>query len=141
MSFPILTPPTILNSCNVPLNYAQGTIPNLSESITDWFQKLSFEQLVKTVVGFEVVETPVITQFWGVFMPFSPRDLKLLPEGERAWTLIKLYAQSVLPLQVDDVVVFPQLNNKQTRVMSRSDYGIYSYCEYSLSQDWQGSGP
>lgn len=141
MSFPIITPPTIQNGCNISLIYQTGTVPNMSESITDWFQKLTFTQVGKSVVGFEVLETPVATQFWGVFMPFSPRDLALLPEGERAWTLIKLYAQTVLTLQVDDVVVFPQLNNKQTRVMSRSDYGIYSYVEYKLCQDWTGSGP
>jgi len=109
--------------------------------MTDWFQTLTFTKLVKTAVGYEVLETPTPTTFWGIFMPLSPRELKLLPEGERAWTLYKLYAQPVLTLQVDDVLVFPQLNNKQTRVMSREDYAIYSYVAYTLCQDWVGSGP
>lgn len=132
---------TIQNGNAIPLNFQQGTVPNMGESMTDWFQNLSFTQIVKTVVGFENFETPTTTNFWGVFMPLSPRDLKLLPEGQRAWTLYRLYAQPVLTLQVDDVVVFPQINNKQTRVMSREDYGLYSYVTYTLCQDWKGSGP
>lgn len=131
----------IQNGKNIPLNYKQGTVPNMGEAITDWFQNLSFVQVVKTVVGFEVVETPTTTNFFGVFMPATPRELKMIPEGQRAWTLIRLFAQPVLTLQVDDVVIFPQLNNKQTRVMTREDYGLYSYVTYILCQDWVGSGP
>lgn len=141
MSFPIITPPTIRNGCNYPLINQAGTVPNMMESITDYMQKLSFEQLVTTVVGFESVQTPTITQFFGVFMPFVPREQTLLPEGQRAWTWIRLYTILPLTLNVDDVVVFPQLNNKQTRVMFRNDYGLYSFIEYKLVQDWSGSGP
>jgi len=141
MSFPILTPPTLQNGANVPLNFQQGTVPNMMEGLTDYMQNLSFTQIVKTVVGFEVLETPTTTQFFGLFMPFSPRELSLLPEGQRAWSWIHLYTLLPLTLQVDDVVTFPQLSNKQTRVMYRNDYALYSYIEYKLVQDWVGSGP
>lgn len=135
------TPMPIQNGCNIPLNFQQGTVPNMGESIMDWFQALSFVPLTKTAIGYEVSEESTVTPFWGVFMPYSPRDLKLLPEGERAWTFLRLYAQPVLTLEVDDVVIFPQLGNKQTRVMSREDWGIYSYVTYVLCQDFTGSGP
>lgn len=141
MSFPIITPPTIQNGCNVSLIFQQGTIPNMTEALTDYMQNLSFSQITKTVVGFEVLETPVVTSFFGLFMPFTPRELAILPEGERAWSYYHLYTLLPLTLQVDDVVVFPQLNSKQTRVMNRSDFGLYSYLDYKLVQDWGGSGP
>lgn len=134
-------PATIQNGANIPLNFQQGTVPNMGESLTDWFQKMSFIQIVKIGVGFELLETPTVTTFWGIVMPLSPRDLKILPEGERAWTLFKLYAQPVLTLQVDDVITFTSFNNKQTRVMSRENYAIYSYVSYTLCQDFTGSGP
>ena len=141
MSFPIITPPTIQNGTNVPLNFQQGTVPNMMECLTDYLQTLSFVQIVKTVAGFEVIETPTTTTFSGLFMPFAPRELILLPEGQRAWTWFHLYTLLPLTLQVDDVVVFPQLNNSQTRVMFRNDFTLYSYLEYKLAQDWTGSGP
>lgn len=141
MAFPILTPPTIQNGTNVPLNFQMGTVPNMMEALTDYMQTLTFEQLTKIVVGFEALEVPVTTTFRGLFMPFSPRDLLLIPEGQRAWTWLHLYTMLPLTLQVDDVVIFPQLNNKQTRVMFRNEFALYSYLEYKLVQDFTGSGP
>ena len=132
---------TIQNGCNVPLNSVQGTVPNMGEAITDYFQKLSFIQIVKTVVGFQLKETPTTTEFWGIYMPAGPRNMAILPAGQRAWTIYKLYTQQPLTLQVDDVVVFPQINNKQTRVMKREDYSQYGYIVYDLIQDFTGSGP
>jgi hypothetical protein len=134
---------TIQNAANIPLTYQQGTVPNMIEALTDWFQKMSFTQLVKTVTGYEVIETPTITEFWGVIMPFSPRELKLLPEGQRAWSYYNLYTQFCLTLQVDDVIQVLGYNFApiQCRVMARENYSQYSYFRYTLLQDWQGSGP
>lgn len=132
------TPATIQNGANIPVNFQQGTVPNMMEAMRDWFQILTFTQIVKTVVGFEVVETPTITTFRGVVMPYSERTLYLMPEGERAWTHIQLFTDPVLKLQVDDVVNFL---GKQTRVMGRYDFSLYSYVSYHLIQDWEGSGP
>lgn len=133
------TPPrTIQNGCNIPLNFQQGTVPNMGEAMTDWFQVMTFTQIIKSVVGFEVVETPVNTTFLGIIVPASGRQLALLPEGQRAWNWQTLYSQPVLTLFVDDVVVW---NNRQVRVMYRKDYGLYSFVEYGLVLDWTGSGP
>lgn len=131
-------PPTIQNGSNIPLNVQQGTIPNMIEGLTDYFQTMTFTQVVKTNVGFEVLETPTNITFEGVIMPFSERQLLLLPEGERAWTWFWLFAYPVLTLQVDDVVTW---NNRTVRVMSRKNYLIYNYVEYRLIEDWRGSGP
>lgn len=134
-------PATLQNGSNVPLNFQQGTVPNMMEALTDYMQVLSFEQVTKTPTAFELVETIVTTTFSGLFMPYSPRELALIPAGQRAWSWYHLFTLLPLTLQVDDVVVFPQLNNKQTRVIYRNDFALYSYLEYKLVQDWTGSGP
>lgn len=136
-----MSPATIRNGANYSIAVQQGTVPNMMETLTDYLQNLSFTQVVKTNVGFEVLETPTTTNFFGLFMPFSPRELQILDIGQRAWSWFSLYTMLPLTLQVDDVVTFPTLNNKPTRVMSRADYGLYSYIVYKLSQDWTGSGP
>lgn len=134
---------TIANACNVPLSLRQGTIPNVQSGILDWMQLMTFTRVVKTVVGFQVVETPTDVQFWGLIQPLSERSLLLKPEGQRAWTWFELYAQSapndsLITLNVDEVVTW---NGKQTRIMGRKDYALYGYCVYSLVQDWIQSGP
>lgn len=131
-------PSTIQNGANIPLNFQQGTVPNMGETMTDYFQTMVFGQIVKTVVGFEVLETVTNTTFLGVLMPYSGRQLALLPEGQRAWNWQLLYSQPVLKLFPDDIVTW---QGRQVRVMSRKDYSLYSFVEYSLVLDWSGSGP
>jgi hypothetical protein len=90
------------------------------------------------VEGFQAVETPIYVNFRGVIQPYTERQLLLKPEGQRAWTWFTLHSDPVLTLEVDDVVLW---NSKQTRVMSRKDYTLYGFIEYSLVQDWIRSGP
>jgi hypothetical protein len=129
---------TIPNGKDTPLNVQTGTVPDVSGGLRDWFQPMTFETVTKTTVGFQVVEAGTQISFFGVIQPFRPRDLLLKPEGQRAWTWLLLHAEPVLTLKVDEVVIY---NGVQTRVMSRTDYSIYGYVEYSLVQDWTGSGP
>ncbi len=132
-------PTLINNAANFPISFREGTVPDVSGALTDWFQPMTFESLVKTQVGFQAVETPTVYNFQGIIMNFTERQLMLRPEGERAWTWLLLFADFTLELQVDDVVLYKGV---QTRVMGReAHYDIYGYVTYKLCQDWTGSGP
>lgn len=129
---------TIQNAANVSVSVQTGSIPNLGTAMLDWFQYLTFEQIVKTTTAFQVVETTVPINFWGLIQPFTERQLQFLPEGQRAWTWLLMHAQPQLELNVDDVCLFLGV---QTRVMTRRNYTLYGYSEFRLCQDWLGSGP
>lgn len=129
---------TIANGANRPLNAQAGTVPDVSGAMKDWFQPMVFNLLTKTTTGFQLVESADPIEFMGVIQPLSDRKLMQKPEGQRAWTWLLLYADPVLTLEVDQVVDYLGV---QTRVMSRKDYVLYGYVEYSLVQDWTGSGP
>lgn len=129
---------TIGNAANRPLNVVNGTVPDVSGAMTDWFQPMTFTYVGKVTTAFQLVEHPQSIIFQGVIQPFTKRQLVLKPEGQRAWSWLTLHAEPQLTLQVDDVVVYL---GKQTRVMARTDYGLYGYVEYELIQDWLGSGP
>lgn len=129
---------TIANGKNTPLNVQTGTIPNVGGAMKDWFQPMVFEQVVKSVVDFQNVETGVLINFEGVIQALNPRRLIFKPEGQRAWTWLWLHADPSLTLQVDEIVTYLGV---QTRVMSRKDYSINGYIEYELVQDWEGSSP
>lgn len=128
----------IFNAKSRPLFLKQGTVPDVSGALTDWFQSMTFVRVVKSIVGFENVETPTPIIFQGVIQPLSGRRLELKPEGQRAWTWLLLHADPVLTLNVDEVVKYL---GKQTRVMSQKDFGLYGFVEYELVQDWTGAGP
>lgn len=128
----------ISNGADRPIGERSGTVPDVSGALTDWFQPMVFTKVQKNTVAYQSVEAPNAINFQGVVQPFSPRQLMLKPEGQRAWTWLMLHAEPQLTLQVDEVVTWL---GKQTRVMSRKDYGLYGYVEYELVQDWTGSGP
>lgn len=129
---------TIANGANRPLFAKDGTVPDVSGALQDYYQTLSFEPVLKTVNGFQVVEVGNPIVFRGTMQPLSERQLMLKPEGERAWTWWTCHSDPVLTLQVDDVVLW---NGKQTRVMGRKDNTLYGFMEYQLVQDWLNSGP
>lgn len=134
---------TIGNAANIPLNLQQGTIPNMGSALLDWFQKITFGQITKETIGFQLVETVVDIEFWGIIQPLSGRQLAIKPEGERSWNWISLITQAapsnaITSLNVDDVVIW---NGRQTRVMAKKNYALYGFIEMDLVQDWAGSGP
>lgn len=129
---------TIKNGANTPLDLQTGTVPDVSGTMRDWYQPMSFQPVKKTVSGFQVVEKVAPINFRGLIQPLTERALQLKPEGQRAWSWFLLFSDPVLTLQVDDVVIW---NNKPTRVMGRLDYALYGYVQYSLVQDWLRSGP
>lgn len=127
------------NAANTPLNANSGTLPEMSGAVANYFQKMVFTLVGKVVAtNFEVVETPTPLNFQGVIQPFTDRQLYLKPEGERAWSWYMVHAETALQLNVDDVIVF---HNVQYRTMSKKNYGLYGFVEYHLVQDWTGAGP
>jgi hypothetical protein len=130
--------PTIANGCNRPINVQTGTVPDVSGALKDWFQLLTFTPVLKTTTAFQVLEVGNPQNFWGLVTPYTPRNMAILPEGERAWTYLRILAEPVLTLQVDDVIVFL---GKQTRIMSRNDFKLEGFVEYKAIQDWTGAGP
>lgn len=129
---------TLANGANNPLFFRQGTVPDVSGALQDYYQAMVFEPVVKTVIGFQAQEVPNPINFRGVVQPLTERQLLLKPEGQRAWTWMLLFSDPVLTLQVDDVVVW---NGKPTRIMGREDFALYGYVKYSMVQDWTGAGP
>jgi hypothetical protein len=115
-----------------------GTVPDVSGALKDDFQYLTFEPVTKMTSAFQLIETGAPVSFWGLVQPFRPRDLLIMPIGERAWTYLNIFAEPVLSLNVDDVIIFL---GKQTRIMSREDYTLYGFQRYLAVQDWTGSGP
>ena len=128
----------IKNAANIPLNFKEGTVPDVSGAMLDWFQPMTFTLVTKKTTAFQVVETPRPINFMGVIQPLTERQLLLKPEGQRAWTWFLLHSDTSLVLQVDDVVLYQGV---QTRVMGRKNYVLYGYQEYSLVQDWTNAGP
>jgi hypothetical protein len=125
----------INNAANYPLGTAQnvGTLPDMSTTLLDYFQQMTFTVIVKTVVNYVLVETPTSTSFQGVWQPLSPQKIAMKDIGQREWQWNMLHADPSLSLSVDDEIVY---NGTQFRVDSKTDYTSYGYIEYHLVNDY-----
>ena len=126
----------------VPINPNQypnsGTLPQVGDTLLDYFQVIQFSVVQKSVVDFQVQENVTTISFMGVWQPFGAQKLKMKPEGQRKWKWFQLHSDPSLSLFPDDIVTF---NSVQYRVMDRLDYALYGYMEYHLISDFKGTGP
>lgn len=123
----------IKNASDVSLADNPGTLPNLSEAMTSWFQTMTFTRLTKAIVNFSTVETPVSYTFTGVKQPFSPEQLEMKPEGMRSWKWFTIHALPDLILATDDIIT---LTGIDYRVMTKRDYKEYGYVQYEVVEDY-----
>lgn len=123
----------ISNASDRSLSSNPGTLPNVSEALFSYFQRLTFTAIVKTIVNFQVLETKIGTSFMGVRQPFTPQQLSLKPEGQRAWKWETIHATPELILSPDDVISF---DGNPYRVMRKSDFKEYGYVLYEICQDY-----
>ncbi len=129
---------TIRNASDIPLNIRQGTVPDVSGAILDWFQAMTFTVIAKSISAFQVVETPTVVNFRGVIQPLSGRQIMMKPEGQREWDWLLLYSDTALQLNIDDVVTYIGV---QYRVMAKKDFSLYGYMDYHIVEDYTGAGP
>lgn len=124
---------TISNAKDRPI-YQGGGLPNMSATLTGWFQTLTFTKITTQIIDHQAKETeePIITS--GVRQPFSPQQLKILPQGQRAWKWEMIHAVPSLVLEVDDIIVF---GGNRYRVMERLDYTEYGYVQYNICQGYE----
>lgn len=128
----------INNAKDVPLNANTGTLPDMADTLMDWFQPLTFGLITKTVVDFQLVETVVDINFHGIIQPLSGKQIAMKPEGQRQWNWIMVHSDLKLSLQIDDVVIFL---GEQYRVQNKKNYSLYKYQYYELVEDFLQSGP
>lgn len=120
------------------LQQPQGSVPNMSDTLSNWLQAMTFGIVTKSQSNFEVTEQMTEVSFQGVWQPYSFQQLKILAEGERRWKWFTVHTKTNLELQVDDVVIY---QGTQYRVMMDGSYPEYGFYEYHLVDDYTGSGP
>lgn len=129
---------TIINASNIPLNQQNTMVPDVSGAMQNYFQKMTFIPLQKTVQGFQLVENSAPIEFWGNIMPFSARQLIMKDIGQRAWSWFSVYAEPGVRLKADDVF---QYLGQQYRVIAQTNFSLYGYSLYEIILDYRMSGP
>jgi hypothetical protein len=124
----------IKNANQYNLNQQVGTLPEMSGTLTNWFQPMSFVVITKETIDFEVREVQTFVSFMGVRQPMTSQQLQIKPEGQRTWKWETIHALPDLKLKTDDRIKW---GNRFYRVMELSDWTEYGYIEYQIVEDFQ----
>lgn len=128
----------IHNAKCTPLNERCGTVVDVSGALMDTFQPMVFQTTTKTVIGFQILETPTTYCFQGNWQILSAAEIVQKPEGQRNWAWFAVFAQPSLILVIDQIINYLGV---QYRVMRISDWRINGYIKYELIEDYTGIGP
>ena len=106
------------------------SLPQVADALDELGDPLTVGVIAKSAQDFEAQETFTrMQEVYGVQVPTQPRELALLPEGERQWRYITFYSADV-SLR-DDYYV--QLDDKaQYRIVAVEPWG--SFNKYLLQE-------
>ena len=130
--------PAIQNAATRPL-FGAGvpTMPQMRDTLLDWFKTLTFVRVVKLQVNFQIEEKMLPITLSGVWEPLSGRTLEIKPEGQRSWNWQRLVTNSDVMLNTDDEIV---ADSVRYRIMQKNQWDSNGIVEYHLVQDYQGRG-
>lgn len=127
------------NAKDKPLNQTNlSSVPNMSGTLTGWFQKMIFNVVTKEIKNYQTVETTVDVEFLGTWQPLSPEKIKMKSEAQWSWPWFQVHAHTALKLKTDDVIRY---RGVQYRVDAKLDYSESGFVEYHIHQDYTGAGP
>ena len=109
--------------------------PTLYSVILGWMHRVTLTRITKTVKDHQTVEVEMPVDTLACVVPVPPQELKMFPEGQRAWDWETLYTHSSFELFVDDVLVY---QNTRYRVRIKNAYDRYGIIKYTLLNDYHG---
>lgn len=125
----------IQNANQFNLQNINTNLPNMSNTITNWFLNVTFNEVTRVLDGADWVERPgksINTK--GVVQPPSDKDLKILPEGTWAWEWLLVHCLPNLQLETNQFIYYDGVKYK---VMARKDYKKYGYIRYTLLEAYR----
>jgi hypothetical protein len=112
-----------------------GSLPWVQNALNGWEQTINLDKVTQIVDSSGYV-TEILQRFAfkGVIQPFSPRELQLKPEGERAWEWLKVHTKNKLSVNPGEYVIY---NGIKYRVMQSNNYNVYGYFEYQIVNTYE----
>ena len=110
---------------------SQG-MPDVSGAVEMFLQPMKLGVITKKQVRGLTEEETFWTYSKGTRQPYTAQQLKMLPEGQRAWRWYTIHCLPDVVLKPDDIITVQGL---RMRVMEKLDYLEYGYLEYHAVED------
>lgn len=109
-------------------------IPNVSGALRGWMTTRSVVVITKSIVNFQVVETPAPAVSMKMnIQPMPPEKVNRKPEEQRGWKWWTIWVQHGPLLKVDDKIT---VDSKTYRIEVVKDWTEGGYQEYEAVEDY-----
>lgn len=116
------------------LKHSPSQLPDVSGAVMRNMQYMIFEKMQRSMVDGRMQSIPIKFQTMASLQPLSPKQLKLKPEGNRAWSWYMIHSLTDLELKVNDRFSF---NGKKFKAMGKESWNQYGYFYYECIEDVQ----
>lgn len=121
-------------ACDLPVDATASILPSVSMTIRGWFRPLVLNFITRTNENMVEKVAEQLFECQGVIQPFTATQLKLKPEGERAWKWKLLHTTPEVNL--DNGQNFT-IKGVPYRVMGKADWSDYGTNIYELVEDYR----
>lgn len=128
----------ISNAADRTIQETATGLPSARSTLRGRFQSITLGRIVKTVVDKEIVESQVDFICRGSVQPATGQELKILPEGQRAWDTQMLHTTPEVSLRPDEVV---RCLRTRYRVVGKKNFSQYGTVGYLLQEDYDRTNP
>lgn len=102
-------------------------LPNMSNTIKDWFLPITFGVVKTSIVDYEKVNTIEYIDTNGVVQPYKPEPLEIQQAGVRSWSWLMIHCLPDLQVYNNEYIIY---NDVRYKILQRNNYNEYGYIEY-----------
>lgn len=125
----------IINGNKQKITNTNAALPNMSNTILNWFLNITFEIVHKELDGADWVEgEKEFIKTKGVVQPPRDEDLKIFPEGTWAWEWLLIHCLPDIDLEVHQYIIY---DGKKYKVMYKKDFKKYGYIRYTILEAYR----
>lgn len=117
-----------------PLDFT-GNLPNVSGTIRGYFRPMQLNLIARTTENMVEKIAEQLFECAGVIQPFTATQLRLKPEGERAWKWNLLHTTPDVELAAGQNF---EIKGVPYRIMGKAPWSDYGMNIYEVVEDYRG---
>ena len=110
---------------------SNSNLPNMSETIKDWFQPIVFGLVSTEIVNYRAVNAISYINTLGVVQPAGNEEIELQDEGVRNWEWLEVHCLPNIQVKINEYIYY---KNRKYKVKKRQDFEKYGYMRYVIME-------
>jgi hypothetical protein len=123
----------IINAKDKKVSDLNSALPDVMAAVQELLRDTVVVCVQKQQIDGYTQEVPVSIQTKACIQPGSAEQLKIMPEGQRAWKYAAIWTLPNVNLLLDDVF---WINDQGYRILDKTNWSRYGYIQYDCIEDY-----